>query len=43
MEKTLRRVLGLSLLILLAVVSFVFFADMATAPDTHEKTVASID
>ena len=43
MEKTLRRVLGLSLLILLAVVSFVFFADMATAPDTHAKTVASID
>ena len=43
MEKTLRRVLGLSLLILLAVVSFVFFADMATVPDTHAKTVASID
>ena len=43
MENTLRRILALSLLILLAVVSFVFIADRASAPETHRPTVASID
>ena len=43
MENTLRRILALSLLILLAVVSFVFLADKASAPETHRPTVASID
>ena len=43
MEKTLKRILALSLLILLAVVSFVYFADRAAAPETHAETVASID
>ena len=43
MENTLRRILALSLLILLAVVSFVFIADKASAPETHRPTVASID
>ena len=43
MEKNLKRILVLSLLILLAVVSFVYFADLAAAPETHAETVASID
>ena len=43
MENTLRRILALSLLVLLAVVSFVFLADRASAPETHAGTVASID
>ena len=43
MENTLKRILVLSLLVLLAVVSFVYFADRAAAPETHAETVASID
>ena len=43
MENTLRRILALSLLILLAVVSFVYIADRASSPETHKPIVASID
>ena len=43
MENTLKRVLAAALLVLLAVVSFVFIAERASAPETHAKTTASID
>ena len=43
MEKTLQGILVLSLLILLAVISFVFIADRASAPEAYAKTTASID
>ena len=43
MENTLKRVLILSLLVLLAAVSFLFVAEKAASPESHTKTVASID
>ena len=43
MEKTLKRILAAALLALLAVISALFVAERAAAPETHAKTVASID
>ena len=43
MENTLKRILAAALLVLLAVTSFLFIAERAAAPETHAKTVASID
>ena len=43
MENTLKKVLTLLLLVLLAAVSFLLAAEKASAPATHAKTVASID
>ena len=43
MENTLKRILAAALLALLALTSFLIVAERATAPETHAKTVASID
>ena len=43
MEQSLKKILIAVLLLLLAVVSFLFIADKASAPETHTATVASID
>ena len=43
MEKKLQRLLIAALLVLLAVFSFLFLADRASAPATHASTVAVID
>ena len=42
-EHPLRNVLLAVLLVLAGVVSFLFLADVASAPETHEGTIASID
>ena len=42
-EHTLRNVLLAVVLLLAGVVSFLFIADIAAAPGTHESTIASID
>ncbi|MBQ1575840.1 MAG: hypothetical protein IIZ83_02665, partial [Oscillospiraceae bacterium] len=43
MEKNLQKLLIAALLVLLAVFSFLFLADRASAPATHASTVAVID
>ena len=43
MEKNLQKLLLSAVLVLLAVFSFLFLADRASAPDTHAATVAVID
>ena len=43
MEKNLQKLLVAALLVLLAVFSFLFLADRASAPATHASTVAVID
>ena len=43
MEKNLQKLLLSAVLVLLAVLSFLFLADRASAPDTHAATVAVID
>ena len=43
MEHTLKKVLIAVVLLLIGVVSFLFLADVASAPETHAGTIASID
>ena len=43
MEKTLKNVLIVSVLILAAVISCLYVADKAASPDTHVKTLRAID
>lgn len=43
MEKTLKNILIVSLLILAAVISCLFIADKAASPETHVKTIRAID
>ncbi len=43
MEHTLKKLLIAALLILLAVASALFLADKAMSPETHRKTIASLD
>ena len=43
MEHTMKKLLIAALLILLAVVSALFLADKAMTPETHQKTIASLD
>ena len=43
MENSLRKVLIALLLVLIGVVSFMFFGDMAMNPENHAKTIAAID
>ena len=43
MENTLKKVLIAALLLMAGVVSFFFLADIASTPETHTGTIASID
>ncbi len=43
MENTLKKALAAALLVLLAVISVLFIADKASAPETHKSTQVSID
>ena len=43
MEQTLKKILLVTVLVLLALVSFLFLADRASSPQTHTGTMQSID
>ena len=43
MENTLKKILIVTVLVLLALVSFLFLADRAASPETHTGTMQSID
>ena len=43
MEKSLQKILICALIVLLAVTSFFFIANMASSPETHKNTTASIE